>query len=133
MATSKFYNKSGLFESAAKNLLKSNDYIAIAHSAYYSCYMLMKHIWTTKMNKTDTELIALTSQLQQGSHAVLINQICCYMTSSGMIVRDFRNGIVQLREMRYDADYKDLNIDREKGEKAISLMTDLVKVLKKCA
>ena len=136
MADSRYKNKSGLFESATDVLLRQAQYLPIPHSAYYSCYQLLKHIWLHKLNRTEQELdTQISLNGAKASHEYLINQIIPLVTDSRDLraKRDFSNKLTQLKSLRTQADYTDIPVDRESAEKAISLMKDLLRVLKKSA
>jgi hypothetical protein len=48
---SNLQNKSDILKEVAVMLHNKNMYPAVAHSAYYSCYQLLKHIWLYRMGK----------------------------------------------------------------------------------
>lgn len=136
MAESRHKNKSGLFEAAAGVLMSQYQYLPVPHSAYYSCYQLLKHIWLYKLNKTEEELQAQISlNGAKASHEYLINQIIPFVTDPHDLRarRDFRNKLTQLKALRTQADYTDISVDRVFAEKAIDLMNDLLRVLRKSA
>lgn len=136
MADSRYKNKSGLFETAANVLMSQAQYLPVPHSAYYSCYQMIKHIWLYKFNKSEEELQAQISQNgAKASHEYLINQIIPLVTDSRDIAarRDFRNNLTQLKTLRTQADYSDTTVDRDFAEKAIRLMSELLRTLKRSA
>jgi len=71
-------NKSEMLQDVAELLHNKYYYPAVAHSAYYSCYQLLKHIWLYGMGKTQAELDSKSSASLLGSHEFLINQIAIY-------------------------------------------------------
>ena len=136
MAESRYKNKSGLFEVAIGVLMSQAQFLPVPHSAYYSCYQLMKHIWIHKFNRTEEELQAQISQNgAKASHEYLINQIVPLVTDSRdrRSARDFSNDLLQLKILRTKADYSDCTIDREIAEKAIRLMSKILLILKRSA
>lgn len=136
MAESRYKNKSGLFENATGVLMSNYQYLPIPHSAYYSCYQLLKHIWLYKLNKTEEELqTQISLNGAKASHEYLINQIIPLVTDSRDLRarRDFSNKLTQLKTLRTQADYTDISVDRVFAEKAIDLMNDLLRVLRKSA
>ena len=90
MPISKFKNKGELFEGTATSLLGNNSYIAVPHSAYYSCFLLMKHIWHEVMKKSDAQLEALISSAkndpikEKGVHSVLFNEISNFLDTTNI-------------------------------------------------
>lgn len=136
MAESRYKNKSGLFEAATGVLMSQCQYLPVPHSAYYSCYQLLKHIWLYTLNKTEEELQAQISlNGAKASHEYLINQIIPLVTDphDRRAQRDFSNKLIQLKLLRTQADYSDISVDRVFAENAIDLMKDLLRVLKKSA
>ena len=136
-------NKSEILNDAAKLLHDKTYYPAVAHSAYYCCYQLLKHIWLYSLRKTDSdftqELIQHKTQTGDkniGSHEFLINQITIYIKNSNKKdcrkhSFDFNNNIVQLKKLRRIADYEDSLFDSSKSSSALSLSTDIIPILKK--
>lgn len=136
MADSKHKNKSGLFESAANALMTQAQYLPVPHSAYYSCYQLIKHIWLYKLGKTEAELEAQISQYgAKASHEYLINQIIPLVSDpmDRRSAQDFRNKLLQLKVFRTRADYTDITIDYEIANDAIKLMNELLRTLRRSA
>jgi len=129
-------NKSEVLKDAAGLLHNKNLYPAVAHSAYYSCYQLMKHIWLYSLCKTENELAVQSSVQNIGSHEFLINQISIYIKNSGKRdcdehFRNFNQKIGQLKKLRRNADYEDALFDSSKSSSSLSLSTDIIPILKK--
>ena len=133
-------NKSGILEAAAKLLHREDYYPAVAHSAYYSCFQLFKHIWLHSLLKTENDL---SNELRQykatngdiGSHEFLINQIVLYIKKTGK--KDcsshalaLNNKIIQLKRLRQCADYEDSLFDSSKSSHSLSLSADIIPILK---
>ncbi|MDR1594344.1 MAG: hypothetical protein LBS43_07675 [Prevotellaceae bacterium] len=82
---------------AAANLLHANKlYPAVAHSAYYCCVQLMKHIWLYSMRKTENDLM---NELNR------YNQI---MKSREFIVKELENFIKQFPQTRVRYEHEKL-------------------------
>jgi hypothetical protein len=133
---SNLLNKSDILKDAAALLHSRNLYPAVAHSAYYSCYQLLKHIWLHGMGKSQEELDAKCSVLRMGSHEFLINEIGQHIkgSSNKRGVDDFRvfnTNITQLKRLRVSADYDDAVFDSSKSDKSITLSALLTPILKK--
>jgi hypothetical protein len=129
-------NKSEMLSDAAKLLHDKTYYSAVAHSAYYSCYQLLKHIWLYSMGKTENELGTGISTARIGSHEYLINQTVHYIENSKKKdcinhARIIGNTITQLKKMRTNADYSDTLFDSSKSSISISLSDDIIPILKK--
>lgn len=129
---SNFHNKSEMLKCSAELLHDNYYYPAVAHSAYYSCFLLLKHIWKYKMNKTQEELETRCSKGKVGSHEFLINEIGKYIkNNSNEEYRIFNTGIIQLKKLRISADYDDSVFDSSKSSKCIQLSKDILPILKK--
>jgi len=136
-------NKSKDLVSAAKLLHANNLYPAVAHSAYYCCVQLMKHIWLHSFNKTEQDLkqelkafnkqMRLTGGQEAGTHEFLINQIGLHIQNFQNIsdLRRFNSNIWQLKKLRVDADYSDTDFDVVKSNSSLTLSKMIVPILQK--
>lgn len=126
-----FQVKSEIFLSSAKLLHDKNYYPSVAHDAYYSCLLLMKHIWIYKMHKTQEELKSLCKANNIGVHEVLINEIGKWIKiSSNSDSRTFNTSIVSLKRLRVNADYEDSNFNYTQSNNSLSLAEDIIPILK---
>lgn len=127
-----FINKSEINLQSADFLHDNNQYPAVAHCAYYSCYQYMMHIWLYKMNKTQQDLDVICNQTTAGSHVVLINEIRKFIQQINQNdSRDFNNYINQLKRSRHTSDYTEINIDYPSSQGIIITSKDTHKILKK--
>ena len=137
-------NKSNDLITAAKLLHKNELYPAVAHSAYYCCIQLMKHIWLHSLHKTDDDLKAelkkyngeakLEKKREKGIHEFLIKITERYIRVNSKHRKDlclFSGNIWQLRELRNDADYLDNNFDVIKSGDALKLSSIIAPILQK--
>jgi hypothetical protein len=136
MATSKLTDKSEFEIEAADILLKKSCYAPIAHCSYYACIQLLKHIWLYPMHKTENDLSNRpVSNQKAGSNDYLINQVEQYISNvkhgDNKEIREFRNNILQLKSLRVDADYKDVDFVSNDADKSINLSKGIVYFLKK--
>jgi hypothetical protein len=130
-------NKSEILKYAAELLHDKSYYPAVAHSTYYSCYQLLKHIWLYSLHKTEanfTQELGLCKAT--GSHEFLINAIGKYIKNSSKktAIDDFdkfSEKIGQLKRLRRIADYEDSSFDISKSSSSLSLATDIIPILKK--
>jgi hypothetical protein len=134
--SNKLQNKSAILHEAALLLHENNLYAAVAHTAYYSCYQLLKHIWIYGMGRTQQELEALSGLAHVGFHEFLINEVGMYIKHSDKKkdINDFRifnTSILQLKGLRISADYEDSVFDSAKSNATIKLFSLLLPVLKK--
>jgi len=135
-------NKSSKLVEAASLLNKRNLYPAVAHSAYYCCVQLMKHIWIHSLHNKEKDFqhkLTLHNKNEQpiggrnvGFHEFLINQIKMYIKSkNGDDYREFKNQIWQLKDLRSDADYSDNDFDASKSNHSLILSGAIVRILQK--
>lgn len=127
---SKLKNKSEILVVAADKLHKECLFPAVAHSSYYSCFLLLKHIWLHKMKKTDKELEIEMRSSNMKLHEFLTNKIITYI--DGINNKDSRainNNILQLKKIRVKADYKDEEIYFQDSANAIQLSKNILPIL----
>jgi hypothetical protein len=124
-------NKSGLNRAAADVLLKSNYYPSVIHCSYYSCVQLMKHNLIFIIGKTESQLIEEQRKSNEGSHEVLINNTIIYLKSNNKDWKTFNTNINQLKKLRIESDYSNINIDSDKGRKSLLLTDSVLKILNK--
>lgn len=131
---SSFQNKSELLIASAKLSHDKNYYPAVAHGTYYSCLLLLKHIWIYKMSKTQTDLDVKCKSEKSGTHEILINEVGKYIKdhSSNDEFREFNTKILQLKKLRVNADYDDCEFDFTKSIKSLNLSKCILPILKKC-
>jgi uncharacterized protein (UPF0332 family) len=111
----------------AKLLHDKNLYSGVAHSAYYSCFQLMKYIWLYSMNKTEEEIM----QSKSGTHKFLIQQIEKHVKTISIFDFLVFRQIKVLRDLRTDSDYSDKLFKKEGSSKALTLLNSILSVLKK--
>lgn len=138
MGSQSYSNKSEMMYSAADYSFAKNLYVAVPHSAYYSCFLMMKWLWTTSMGKTENDLSNLCKLNPRiGSHEVLINEVMKYIQSNSrnkdadVDSRDFNNQIVQLKRNRVKADYSDTEIDYYTASNAKETALNILNILKR--
>jgi len=130
-------DKSEILRESANILHSRGLYPAVAHSAYYSCYQLMKHIWLYSLCKTENELENRNGNSTRiGSHEFLINQITNFIKNSGRKeclnhYRDFNKKVVRLKSIRRIADYDNTLFDSNKSSESITLSNNIIPILKK--
>ena len=130
--------KSDILCGAASFLHQEEYYPAVAHSAYYSCLQLNKHIWLHVLGKTEGDLEEECAKQKKGSHEVLINTARNYIRESAKEnsiehARTFFSKIGQLKRLRVDADYEDVVFGERDSENSIALSKSLLPLLKKYA
>lgn len=122
--------------STAKSLLGKSDYICVPHAAYYACMQLVMFIWYYKLGKTEPELNQLSSQNKQKSHNVLNNFAVNFImqsnrASSKIDSATVRDKMGQLKSLRNNYDYKELDVSYDDSKKATDYADDIIKTIKK--
>lgn len=122
--------------SSAKALHDSSDYICVPHAAYYACMQLIMYIWFYKLGKTESELHQYSSHNNQKSHNVLSNSAIEYIMRSSlsnarMDSMTIQSKMVQLKTLRNNYDYKEVNITYDDSKKATDYASDIIKTIKK--
>ena len=142
---SNLQDKSNDLVAAAKLLHNNGLYSAVAHSAYYCCVQLMRHIWLYSMQKTFDDL---TNEVRiyndnakfsggkgAGMHEFLIKKTSKYIRDSHKnALKDFRKfnaNVWQLRDLRNDADYSDNAFCDTDSLNSLELSNIIINVLKK--
>ncbi|MDR0414342.1 MAG: hypothetical protein LBH84_02895 [Prevotellaceae bacterium] len=125
-------DKSSTLQQAAVLLHQNEMYPAVAHSAYYTCYQLMMHIWLNSMGKKACEL----ELSRRSSHRVLIDEVgkfikCSNEKNSGYDSRAFKNEIWKLKKLRTSADYYNTPFDEAGSASALRLSSLVAPILKK--
>ncbi|MDR1022098.1 MAG: hypothetical protein LBL94_02330 [Prevotellaceae bacterium] len=119
--------KSEALSSAATLLHEKELYPAVAHSAYYSCYQLMMHIWLLVMKRSERELTR-----QKSSHEYLIIAVREMIKKSNPAnFYAFNGKIWMLKQLRTNADYSNTPFGKNDSAKALSLSADITPILKK--
>jgi uncharacterized protein (UPF0332 family) len=112
----------------ATDLLHNNElYPAVAHSAYYCCLQLMKHIWLHSMNGTEREI----TQSKSGTHDFLIKRIGKHIRHSNKYDFYIFRQIRKLKNLRICADYSDQSFDKAKSFESLKLSKSIILILKK--
>lgn len=136
-------DKSKILRNAAKLLHEENLYPAVAHSAYYCCVQLMRHIWLYCFNKTEEDFkqelrlynkqARIIGEQEAGTHEFLINRVGQFIKNSNNGRNDFRlfNQIWQLKRLRVDADYYDNDFSAVKSNNSLFLSQKIVSILQK--
>jgi hypothetical protein len=124
-----------MFHTSANSLRHKCYFVSVAHCSYYSCFMLMKYIWLYIMHRTQEDLEQLCKEKKNGTHQVLINQIGVFILNSKkqgctFEKKVFNKKILQLKDLRADADYEDAPFESEKSDAAIKLCDEIRPILK---
>ena len=137
---SKYTNKSDLLMSAAEDI--NNDinkcyFLVVPHSAYYSCFLFMKHLcYKVFAVKNENEIKNSVDSTQHGSHEIMITYVHNKMIQSCTSIEDkqkvveFANKIGQLKKLRTKADYEEVDITSTQSNQAIELAQDVRNILK---
>jgi hypothetical protein len=132
----------------AANLLHSEElFPAVAHSAYYCCLQLMRHILLHSLHMTEEELKQERTEYNErvrkekkgkkelGTHEFLIKKVGKYIKNchSHSAYGDFKvlnTYIWELKELRTIADYSDEPFNSVESIKSLRLSRKIMMVLK---
>jgi hypothetical protein len=123
-------NKSEINKAAAELLQEKSYYPSVVHCAYYSCIQLMKHILLFTLNKTETEIANEVRNSGEGLHEIMINTINGQLRSNNKNWKTFNSSINQLKRLRVNADYENIQIDSTIGNNSLLLSDTVLKHLK---
>jgi hypothetical protein len=128
-------SKSAEYSSAAALLYENKLYSTVAHSAYYSCYQLLEHIWIHTMMKTWGDLSDICRLNKTGSHDALINQVRNYIRNSKRTncaehMRSYYQWMITLKRLRVKADYYDEIFGKSESESAINLSNKISLIIR---
>ena len=117
---------------AAELLLKNNLYAPSVHCSYYSCLQLIKFSIKAFFEIEYSDLSSNIASSDKNSHKYMIEFVKNGM--NGKIdrfgERDFSRNMKDLKQFREESDYEDLEVKREKGEKALILAAEIRQFLK---
>lgn len=124
---SKLREKSEFNILAANILLKQSLFAPSIHCSYYSCFQLMK--FTIKYffgEDYDTQVSNISNSLQ-GSHSYVISLMYKELTSLSNLEesRKFKRKIMDLKLLRAESDYDNIEIDFEKSDLAFKKANEL--------
>ncbi len=119
--------KSDFNISAAEILLEKTLYVSSVHCSYYSCFQLLKY--TIKaFNGIDYEDQAEEiSRTKQNTHQYVISFIDSQLGRFVSICerREFIRKVKDLKQFRIEADYEDVEVSMDKGQKALQIAQEI--------
>lgn len=134
--TSKYRNKSDIYHDAAVELIEGDGfYSPIPHIAYYSCLLLMFHIWYVEKHHSITELQTKDNgEYTNKVHVILANKFKLMVIEKFKKADkgkgdEFEKKLGALKTLRVKADYSNEDITRNECQKAIELSEHIIKTL----
>jgi hypothetical protein len=130
-------NKSEINKDAAKLLQEKNYYAPSVHCSYYSCLQLMKYCLNSHFKLSEKEINSKVKQYmiknKDGSHNFYINFLFKEIKniSTTRESNDFNNKINALKKIRTIADYSKEDILFHTSNKALTLSSDIIEMIKK--
>lgn len=133
---SQYENKSDIYLESSELLSEKGLYPAVPHCAYYSCLLLIEHIWYHTLGRTDNDLVNTNIYGHRGTHEIMTNEVEKYIKNSNrkdasVCFKELMTKMGQLKKLRVIADYRDENIDSKKSDNAIKLSNEILPILKK--
>ncbi len=136
--TSYYKNKSELYLNAAEFLLKSQDghFVAVPHTAYYSCLLLIEHKCYIVDQKNENDIRPEVNGTKPALHEGLINYMKSSLANSTRQnayadMRNFVSKIADLKKMRVKADYKNENPSLNDSQKSYDLAKEILSIIKR--
>jgi uncharacterized protein (UPF0332 family) len=122
----KLKEKSEFNIDAAKVLINNYLYAPSVHCSYYSCFQLMKYA-LKKIAGIEYEDLGKQIRLsEQNTHKFVINEIGKIIKRKNAYdFRYFNNNIRELKALREEADYENVEILIDKSEKALKKAKEL--------
>lgn len=128
---SEYQHKSQEYEKAANYLGAQGISSAVAHPAYYSCFLLLLHI-VTYSGSFDINDIDLRDSINTGSHVNTINIIHKFIHQySKKDSGHFRSNMGELKRLRTSADYSEDPFMMTDASRSITLMKYTLSILAK--
>lgn len=130
-------NKSDFNFDSASLLIEESFYAPSVHCSYYSVFQLLKVLFINFKSISYENLNHLIISDKRNTHRYIIEEFCLYLQSySGcdlnrFEVRNLKNDIQDLKQFRIESDYEDIDINYDKGKKALNLSEAILKRLKK--
>jgi hypothetical protein len=106
-------------------------YSSVVHCNYYSSFQLMKHVVINKFRISNNQIFLNSKNNTQSTHEYLINLM--FLNLSRINVNealDFQSSILQLKQLRSEADYEEKITDKNICETSILLNQLINNILK---
>ena len=103
-------NKSNENLEASIFLKDEEFYSSSIHCAYYSCIQLMRYIIFNIHNIDEEEFDNNQNITNIGSHNYLLNEIISHLQYDKIDIRSLKNTFRNIKELRKNADYKQIKI-----------------------
>lgn len=123
--------KSTFSYNSGETLQRSHIYSSIPHCAYYACIQLMKHILIKCLSKDERSMKVEMTNKKYNTHTYIIETIIDNLISRNINIREFRDEITQLKRLRNDADYMDLEVTSIEGTNSLTLSNRVQTFLKR--
>jgi hypothetical protein len=116
---------------AAQYLQKQSLYAPSVHCSYYGCLQFLKHIVNTKAGISYDAQEDERNRLGQKTNVYLINKVKMMISViDPKESRTFNNEINQLKDLRVDSDYHNVQIDSAKANNAYTKACNILLQLK---
>jgi len=123
-------NKSKESIEASEFLKNENLFASSVHCSYYSCIQLMRHILFNIQNEDENTFDNGQNINQAGSHNYLLSILTNDLKNHEIDIRTFRNQFRNIKDLRKNADYKQLVILEIDCNNAYNLALKINRTLK---
>jgi hypothetical protein len=113
---------------------KNKYYAASIHCSYYSSIQMLMYILNTKYHIPYQQQEKEADSIRKGTHNYLIDEIGVRLKKKqdATQIRRIQKNIRDLKDLRKGADYKPVQIDILKAQRAIELSNEIINELKQC-
>lgn len=119
--------------------IQESCYAASIHCSYYACLQLMGHIQRSDFGMTDEDIDNEQDNTQGSSHVLLISKFKEKLFLSQKLqnnqrtefVRWFSKALVELKEKRKKADYKNTKIEKYEAKECFKISNEIIEFLTK--
>lgn len=126
-------NKSEFNIEAAKVLIDNDLFAPSIHCSYYAVFQKLKYFYV-KEKKLSYQVLSQKIRIdQRNSHKFIIEEFCAlYLVKCKDIYnkRLFFNKIKDLKALREESDYEDVQINFDKSNKALIKSEDIIQSIK---
>lgn len=128
-----YENKSKEYLKVAEMIHTQQFFSVVPHNAYYSCFLLMQHLFYNKYNEKFD--IVKKMMNKKGTHEVIQSYLSKVFINNAVKFDEkknflkYNNELGQLKKLRIKADYHDVEITEDDSKVSISFAKDILQFL----